>query len=158
MFFYTDFNKTLAGNEAHDIVTNSIGRVPSRSVSEYMMVPNFSYHQDEPDEISLFLSEKGTHNPTAAMVYNNTGAPKTLEGLFTSFKTQHIDLKYDIYWCCCQALELNETQPLNALGHVHVGNTLTAINLTEMPDGFYDYDYDLGIYKLIFAKNPAPHI
>ena len=141
IIFYTQFNKTLGGDDAHKIVAGTYTGSINRTIKEFKHCPNLKYYPDTVPEIQQFNLEKQVGT---VLEYTNIGNGKSLE---TFFQSLHNSRKQaTVHWACCQYLAANLTYDSNR----YVGKPKTGTNLTEMSDGLYQYDYNLNQYFKVF--------
>lgn len=141
--FYTEFAKTLGGTDSDHIVAGTFNRPASRIVNEYMMVPNMKYFPMDESDIQDAEDRK---QPGAVLIATTKEDGRDLKGLFAANQTVR---DVDYHWAACLAIQFKrDTYDSSA----HVGNVATGMNLTEMADGFYDYEYDNNRYVLVFRK------
>jgi len=143
--FYTEFAKTMSGEDADRIVAGTVNRKPHRTVGEFKMVPNMRYTPDDEENMNDFFAEK---QPGTILVYTSDLGGKTLEDVFNTMSVRNVN-DWDIHWTACAALQLKATGYDDAK---FVGNPTTGVNLTELDDGYYNFDYDIGKYSLAFKK------
>lgn len=146
--FYTEFGKTMHGNEADEIVAGRLDRAPARVVDEFKMVPNMHYYPDSDENLKDFRKLRRRHRKGAGLVYTTRAGGRDLAGLFAGIQRRN-QRNVDFHWVACQAVEFAR---YTYNDEEHVGNVVTGYNLTETTDGFYDYDYVNNEYVLIFQK------
>lgn len=56
--FYTEFAKTMSGEDADRIVAGTLNRPAHRTIEEFMMVPNMRYTPDSDENMQDFHNEK----------------------------------------------------------------------------------------------------
>ncbi|HEY0940369.1 MAG TPA: hypothetical protein VGE08_09760 [Steroidobacter sp.] len=143
--FYTEFAKTLSGDDADRIVAGTLKRPAHRTVGEFKMVPNMRYTPDDDDNMEDFKAEQ---QPGTILIFTQSNAGQTLEQLFHVIALKGIR-NWDMHWTACSALQLRAT---GYDDRRFVGNPMTGVNLTEMDKGYYNFDYDIGKYSLQFRK------
>jgi hypothetical protein len=141
--FYTEFGKTLAGDDADRIVAGTLDRKPSRVSDVNTQVPNMKYFPDSPENLKDFEDRK---RAGSVLISTTDDDGKDLKGLFAAAQASR-DIDY--HWAACLAISFKRNSYDTGK---HVGSVVTGMNLTEMTDGFYDFEYDKGRYVLIFKK------
>jgi len=143
--FYTDFAKTMSGEDADRIVAGTLKRAPHRKIEQYMMAPNMRYTPDSQENMADFQAEK---QKGTVLIYTTNDQGQTLRELFETMAVRRLR-DWDLHWTACSALSLRET---GYDGAKFVGNPTTGVNLTELEDGYYNFDYDINHYTLRFPK------
>jgi hypothetical protein len=142
--FYTDFGKTISGNDADAIAAGTYGGQPKTVIEEFKTCPNFVYTPLTDAEKQAIEAAKPAGT---ILVFATTAAGNALEDLFKVWGAA--GRKFDFHWACCQALQLKNTSLTPAK---FVGSPKTGLNLTEMSDGFYQFDYDANKYSKVASK------
>jgi hypothetical protein len=145
--FYTDFGKTLAGDEADEIAAGTFGGKPVHHIGEFKQCPNLLYTPLTDGERNAIETAKPAGT---ILVFASGPAGDLLQALFQVWGDTR--RQFDFHWACCQALQLKR----QTYGNDLVGNPKTGINLTQKGDGFYQYDYTQNKYIKVANSSGLP--
>lgn len=147
--FYTDFGKTLGGDDADAIAAGTYARQPIHVIGEFKTCSNLLY-------TPLTDAEKAdieNNKPAGTiLVFATSPAGTSLEDLFRVWGSTK--RQFEFHWACCQALQLKKQTYSSKL----VGSPKTGLNLTQMSDGFYQFDYDSNRYIKVANSAGLPTI
>lgn len=133
--FYTDFSKTLAGDEANQIAAGTYPHAPKQVIQEFKVCPNFRFYPENTiAEKEAIIALKGADRELL-FTWDATGRP-----LKHLFETLNPTAEIAFHWACCLYTQLNQTP----------GSAQKGINLTQKQDGYYEYDYTNRHYVKIF--------
>jgi hypothetical protein len=135
--FYTDFGKTLAGDEADAIAAGTYPGTPVHVIGDFKTCPNLLYTPLTDGEKSAIEAAKPAGT---ILVFATSPAGTLLQDLFKVWGDTK--RQFDFHWACCQALQLKRQTYSSTL----VGSPKTGVNLTQKGDGFYQFDYTTNKY------------
>jgi len=97
-------------------------------------VPNMRFFPDDPEyrTHSQAIKPDDVH-----LIFTSSRKGKVLSELFAMLR--NASTNFDLVWACCRDLALRET------GY-------KAVRVEQRADGFYDFDFDAGVYTKIFNR------
>src|SRR5262245_10828408 len=145
--FYTDFGKTLAGDEADAIAAGTYTGSVTHHLGAYKQCPNLLFTPLTDGEKSVIEAAKPAGT---ILVFATSASGNWLKDLFHVWGA--VNRQFDFHWACCQALQLKRQTYSSTL----VGSPKTGVNLTQKGDGFYQFDYTANKYIKVANSSGLP--